>query len=1013
MKKRYYIGRVIKRRMLSVYVRFSFLLKGLFLISIFYNLPGFEIMARNIFINENEESSIIYDVVPVNITVVGVGEFNLDVLYTDDDLLYVNIEDLFKTLNIPCSASQKGDNLGGFIEDEGWTYLIDFHKGQIKVGDKTINSQKGLLNKMGSFYMESSLFAKAFGLMLTFNFRTLSINLKSDFELPIVKTARLKKMRNNISRIKGEVIADTIVGRNYHLFKFGTLDWSVASFQSWNGSTDNQFGLGVGAELLYGELDLAVNYFDRYEFDQYQLQYLWRWVDNDNSIIKQAQVGKIYNQTISFINAPVIGAVIRNSPTTIGKAKGYYTINEFTEPNWTVELYINNVLLDYTEADASGSFMFKIPIVYGYTTLKLKFYGPMGEERTEERTMNVPYTVMPAGEFEYSISAGVLEDSSLSRLGKAELNYGVNRFLTVGGGLEYLSSIPNGPFIPYANATIQPFGKLTLNGEYAHGVRARGILFYYLYKNAVLEIDYTKYVEGQLATRFNAHEERKVKLTVPLKFEKINGLAKLDFTQFVYKTFNYNYTSVMFSAYYKQFSANSSSQLNWMDNTHASESSLYNTQVYVTSDLSLSYRLKKGYTIRPSARYDVSKTKLVSYKVSIEKFIPKGYFTVSYERYLSYDDHFFTLNFKYNLPFARTSTSASFSKGNVYTSESAQGSLAFGSGNKYVHHSNNSSVSKGGVSLYPFLDLNQNSIFDDGEQMVKITSVRIRGGKPIFGEKDSIVRIPDLYAFTSYNVEFNDNDLENIAWRFKNKIYSVLIDPNQFKRIDIPVIAIGEVNGSVSIENDSLLKGIGRIIVNICNNDGLKCAQTLSESDGYINYLGLEPGIYTARIDSVQLSRLNLTASPAVQPFQIKAIEDGDIVDGIDFILSGIQDKIESVNVTQDLDMITENHIKSILLKMDISFIGRRKSYVYWGTFDLTAGPYFVQAGAFRNESSARQLAKRLKRVVQYPLGIKLEDGYYKVRIGYFKTTYESEMCYDFIKKMGYTLFRGRDRSNI
>ena len=237
-------------------------------------------------------------------------------------------------------------------------------------------------------------------------------------------------------------------------------------------------------------------------------------------------MGRISNQTISFINSPVIGAAVRNSPTTVRKATGYYTISEFTEPNWTVELYINNVMVDYTKADASGLYIFKVPNVYGYTTLKLKFYGPLGEERTEERTMNVPYTVMPAGEFEYGLSAGILQDSSLSRFGRGEFNYGVNRILTVGGGLEYLSSIPNGAFIPFAKTTIQPFSKLTFTGEYAYGVKTRGLLDYYFWKDALLEIDYTKYVEGQLATRFNAHEERKVKLSIPFRYKKINGYVQ-------------------------------------------------------------------------------------------------------------------------------------------------------------------------------------------------------------------------------------------------------------------------------------------------------------------------------------------------------------------------------------------------------------------------------------------------------------------------------------------------------
>lgn len=877
MKHANYIGKVIEYTMLIVQTRYCFLLKGLILAFILIILAEGEVKGQDIYRDENEVPAFSYDEIPVLVRIEGYGNFYIDAIYAKNDLLYVNISELFKLLQIPCIVGQKGDSLGGFIENESRKYSVDFTNGQVKTGHKTLNIQTGLKKELGSIYMESSLFAEAFGITLTFNFRSLTIILKSDFELPIIKYQRIEKLRDNMAKVKGEIIADTIVQRNYHVFRFGTVDWSVASSQTGEKLTENRFGISVGTEFLFGEADIAINYSDQYKFDNRQLYYLWRWVDNDKSLIKQAQVGKISNQTISFINAPVVGAVVRNSPTTVRKAKGYYIINELTEPNWTVELYINDVMVDYTTADASGLYLFKVPIVYGYTTLKLKFYGPLGEERIEERTMNVPYTVMPTGEFEYSLSAGMVQDSSKSHFGKAEFNYGVNRFLTVGGGMEYLSSIPNGAYIPYARATFQPFSKLTINAEYDHGVKARGLLDYYFGKSALLEIDYSKYKEGQLATQFNALEERKVRLSVPFRYKKIIGFSKFDYTQFVYKPFNYNQVNITISAYYKQFSANSSTQLNWIDQKSA----------YVTSNLALSYRLKHGYIIRPSAQYNVSGSKFITYKIAIEKSIPKGYLTATYERNVLSDDNLFSINFKYDLNFARTNVNATHRNGNIILSESAQGSLAFGSGNNYIHGSNNSSVSKGGISLYPFLDLNYNGIFDANEHLVKLTSVRIMGGRAIFSKKDSIVRIPDLNAFTNCRIELDDNDLENISWRFKNKIYSVLVDPNQFKRVDVPVIPVGELSGTAYMNTDNSLKGIGRISVKIYKKDGLKVvAETLSESDGYIYFLGLKPGEYVARVDPEQLSNLDFTANPSQIEFTIKPLEQGDMVGGIDFVLT-------------------------------------------------------------------------------------------------------------------------------
>ena len=994
MKRPSYIGKEINHRMFAAKVTFPLLIKGFLLFLIFCALPIAELRGQEIPVKEVEAPMMDYDEIPIHVIVQGYSNFFVYAIYTNQKLLYVNVADLFKTLHIPCIASENGNSLSGFIENENRPYVIDFSTGQIKSGNKTVTVQKGLIKEVGALYLESSLFAEAFGLAMSFNYRTLTIILKPDFELPLIKQTRIESMRNNMSKVRGEQVADTIVKRDYHLLKFGMLDWLASSSQSWNRSTSNQFGLAVGTELLYGEAIVSVNYNDQQKFNNQQLQYLWRWVDNDKSIIKQAQVGKLSNQSISVLNAPVIGAVIRNSPTTVRKASGYYNINEYTEPNWNVELYINNVMVDFTHADASGLYTFKVPIVYGYTTLKFKYYGPLGEERTDERTMNVPYSVMPSGELEYSLSGGILQDSTSGRFGKGEINYGVNRILTIGGGMEYLSTITNGSYIPYLTATLQPFSKLTFYGTYAHGVKASGLVNYYFKKDILLEVDYTKYVEGQLATRFNAPEERKAKLSVPFRVKKLSGFGKFEYTQLSYKSYDFNQAIMMFSAYYKQFSANSSTQTNWIREGIP----------YITSDLMLSFRLGKGFTFRPSTQYNVNGALFLRHRFAIEKYLLNGNLSASYERNVLNNENMISVSLNYDLPFARANTSASRSGSQITTSQRIQGSLAFG-GDNYVHKSNNSSVSKGGILLYPFLDLNRNGRFDKGEHLVNLTAVKIMSGKAIFSEKDSIIRIPDLNPFTSYLVELQDKDLENISWRFRKKIYQVLIDPNQFKRIDVPVISVGEVSGMVYMNTDNLLKGISRIQVKIYDKSRNKeIAKTLSESDGYLYYLGLNPGEYVARIDSEQLAELNMVSLPETIPINISQSYDGDIVSGLDFVLTPakemVPDDAKNSDIADSASVVTSPSdtfkITPLVPSTDkISIIN------YTGeTF---------QIGAYLNKSYALIAQEKAMKRTNKPVVLIFENGFYKVCITGLSGDKEVGSLIAELSKDGYTQTYSRD----
>ena len=62
-----------------------------------------------------------------------------------------------------------------------------------------------------------------------------------------------------------------------------------------------------------------------------------------------------------------------------------------------MELYVNNVLVDYVKADASGFFTFEVPLVYGNSLVKLRYYGPWGEEHSREQTISIPFNFLPPG----------------------------------------------------------------------------------------------------------------------------------------------------------------------------------------------------------------------------------------------------------------------------------------------------------------------------------------------------------------------------------------------------------------------------------------------------------------------------------------------------------------------------------------------------------------------------------------------------------------------------------------
>jgi outer membrane protein OmpA-like peptidoglycan-associated protein len=819
-----------------------------------------------VFCNQLTGDTTSYESFNVSVNFEKIGRKSFSALYQEPNEIYLPIAEVFDFLKIVHNVSNQGRLLSGYLLSENRTFEINYSKYEITYqGKKYAFSKNDMLMEMGVLFLKKEALEQVFDFRIKFDFRSLSAEFGADYELPLARLIKIEKARENLKKIQDVVVYDSVMPRNYHWFRPGMVDWSIASNQSQTYTGETRFGLATGVELLGGETNVWLTYSDKYHFEKSQQRYSWRWVDNNASIVKQVQIGRIYNRSIASLLSPVDGFVVTNASTAIQKALGTYQISNTTEPNWIVELYINNVLMDYTKTDPSGFYTFKVPIVYGTSNVTLRFYGPNGEERQEEKTFNMPYNMLPKGEFEYRVSGGQMLDVLHSKYGRAEANVGVSSWLTMGAGFEYLSSITTGPSIPFANFSFQPIPKLIITGEYAYQVRTKATLNYNFDNYSVLELNYSKYKEGQKAIIFNYLEERAASYSIPFKLNKLSVFMKTSLRQNIYSNFSYNTGEMMLSGYYHSFNANLSNFINWTDAS--------NTNIYC--NLAMGLKIGKGVSIRPSLQYNYISSNFISTKVEIEKqVLTKGYLTLGYENNFLSKYSSFNIAFRYDFSFMSTYVSTYFQNKQIQTAESARGSFAFGSGNKYVHASAREAVGRSGISIIPFIDVNFNGIQDNGEPTTNKLNVRCSGGQVFYRPSDSIVRIVGLEPFVDYTVLIDESNFENVALRLSKHNIKVTTDPNQFKTIRLAVHPMGELSGMVL---DDTKKGIGRILLNIKDENDSVIAKVQSESDGYFSYLGLKPGKYKVSVDSLQQVLLNVKSNP--KELDIKESVVGDVKD--------------------------------------------------------------------------------------------------------------------------------------
>ena len=677
-----------------------------------------------------------FEEITVSFSVEGIGIDDISVLIRDQDI-YLPINTVFDFIKINNTIAPGMDYVKGFFISPKDTFRIDRAKNQIIFQNKVTNLKPDdLIRTETNLYLKSKYFGEVFGLECSFNFRSLSVLLKTKIELPAIREMRLENIRKNIRNLNSERQADTTIARNHPLFYFGMADWFLSNNQQINGIGNTQINLALGGILAGGETNIDINSYLNESISERQINYLWRYVDNDNKFLRQVSAGTINTQAISTIYAPVVGVQLTNTPTSFKRSFGFYRISDYTEPGWTVELYANNVLVDYVKADPSGFYTFNVPLIYGNSEYMLRFFGQWGEEKMSVQNISIPYNFLPPQEFEYTMGAGVVEDNNNSFFYRNSINYGVNRSITLGGGIEYLSSLRGIKFLPFLRSNFNIAPGVLFSGEYYQGVKFQGLISYTLPSQLQFELGYTKYDKDQDAINTFNLEERNFSFSIPFHLGGLGIFSRMNIDQTILSYMKYTAANFIISTYYGGISANFTTNSLFYDNITPE----------IESNLSLSFSLPLRIILRPAVQFDHKRNEFSLLKCEIENQILTRLFVEgSFERNLLYNMNNFQITLRYELPFAQIN-SAFNNANNVSTiSNSASGSFIYDANRNIIDAKNRPSVGKCGLVILPFLDINGNNKKDPGEPRVPEINFRIiNGGRIEYSKSDSTTSVSEL-----------------------------------------------------------------------------------------------------------------------------------------------------------------------------------------------------------------------------------------------------------------------------
>ncbi len=829
------------------------------------------------------------DEISVSLTLSKVGTRVVPAIIIDQDI-YIPIMDVLDFVKVKSDLSTDRKKISGFFIDESETYVIDLQGKDIRKGlSHIVLTQKDLILADGTYYLRSDIYKKVFGIDCQFNFNMLDVKLQCDRELPAVTDALRKKNATNIAGAEGDLTIDRRYPLRRSILNAGVLDWSISSSLS-QGIHTESYALALGGDLLGGDIDARYSGSPQQHTDwrtiAQQAPWRWRYVTPESKIVTQTTIGTISSMATTALADSVIGFQISNKPVQYNSAFATYTIRDKTEPGWTVELYINETLVKYVKADAAGNYSFAVPLSYGATSMKLKFYGPWGEVQTKNVELRIPYTFLPPGHFEYSLTAGTNKNTLNFQNNVAQLNVdaGVSTLMTVGGGIKYYKEPGFGPFAPFASVSTQLFNSVLLNGQWISGSGMQGRLSYASGSGISIEALYEHpFAHQRFGGLIAAQDQRSLTVSTPVSL--IQGsfsISGLDVQQNPTVAVT-NTTAVL------------NGQFAFIPLTLTTTAAFNRTNFHfvnqgVTSSLAFYFVGPYGILIKPLTSYDFGAHQFTVVGTTLQRgFGNGGQIGIDLHEDLVNKKFGASIDVRYALPWVQLGAQGAANGGTASLGSSAQGSVIFDGASNEIVLSDRNFVERGGIMVRPFLDLNNDGVYQRGEPIVKNFKVQVQGGR-VVREENGIVRVMDLDPYIAYTLKNSTEGVENLAWVPKYQTCSVMVDANSFNEVNIPISVAGQIGGYVKLITKDGPEGQGGIKLNIKNRFGdqkeIKMPEDfLSYSTGEFYNIGLTPGKYQVYPDPAQMKRLQLIADPPFINFELHNSPDGDILDTLNFLL--------------------------------------------------------------------------------------------------------------------------------
>lgn len=822
------------------------------------------------YVERPEEDLLIVEVVVDAESILSAGV----IVYVDEDSnLWLPLSVMTELMQFPINVNPgTGEVEGWFIEEQNKLIMKPPYDVITYKGETLDIVAANVENQVDDIFITEALFEQLFPVDINLNFNELRIYLETEEDLPFQVLAQRRAKWQQASRQSnqpGRYLDGEVIRLPYRKFSYPTIqvNHSVNASKSAGNDVQNSTVSTVQTQGDFLGMDLrsngsfSTNSDGNNEFNNFNFTFSKE--DYDAKLLGRLQasrfeLGDVNGNSLALASGFQRGRgfSVTNAPLNFIRDPNNFIVEGFGPVGWDVEVYQDVRLLAFDTIDSDGRYEFDaLPLRQGFNLFRIVLYGPSGEREERFERFYLGQNMVDEGEFIYDVtlleSSTPLFDPSRNPVdetsGTVSLqgDYGLTENVSLNAGIfqgpnngTLLRGVGGGARISSGSLFSQFNVFQTDSKARSFNAEATGNLTQDIYWNAgqTLHLDYEPGVRtferdtfASITKNFSLNLIPQGALTFGIRDQKLDsGVNTRTYNNRISGQFwGTNFTNTL------DYTTMDNSDDQWQGSLTARRRvplgnlrgrlnySLQNPAEFQSADLQLQSRLNERFTFNGL---------LTSSFIGEKEQTLQGNVDVKFDK--------FRLGFT-----ASASTEdnyrAGFTLAYNFIPQSLQGD--------YKITGDTSDLNSGLLLVRPYLDENQNNIYDEGEDVVEGLEFRnMLTGKRATADANGIATLPGLSPAIVNRITVNQQTYPDIYLVADKQDLNVYGKRGIGGPIDYRLNKLGEITGMIYVGDNETgeLVPLPGVVLYLIDAKGDVYQESYSEFDGFYSFTSVPAGTY-------------------------------------------------------------------------------------------------------------------------------------------------------------------------